>query len=37
LTNLERFMNYAAVVNVGSFSAKPFVSIFYKKHNFAIR
>jgi len=34
ITNLQRFMNYAAVVSVGSFSAKTFISIFYNKHNF---
>jgi len=27
-------MNNAAVVSVGSFSAKPFIIIFYNKHNF---
>ena len=27
-------MNYAAVVSVDSFIAKPFISIFYEEHNF---
>jgi hypothetical protein len=27
-------MNYSAVVSVDSFSAKPFISIFYTKLNF---
>jgi len=34
MANLGRFMNYAAVVSVCSFSAKPIISIFYKTHNF---